>query len=61
MPYPRTQQRRIYKYNSVAISASFSFFFSFLSFLFYCIAILVNTEQILLEVFGEIAVIFGSP
>lgn len=52
MPYLRTQQRDIYKYNSVAygvIQACFLF------------AILKNTEQIPLEVFAEITIIVGAP
>ena len=48
----RAQQRGIYKYNPLAygvIQACFLF------------AILENTEQIPLEIFAEIAIIFGAP
>lgn len=52
MPCLRTQQRGIYKYNPVAYGGTQA------GFLF---AILENTEQIALEFFAEIAIIFGAP
>lgn len=52
VPCLRTQQRGIYKYNPVAYGGTQA------GFLF---AILENTEQIALEFFAEIAIIFGAP